>query len=322
MTSRERVLAILKGEKPDRIPFNFWMDRDIMIELDCLFGENFRVNYYGADVIEAFAFMDYFPQFQAEYIHDEKTSWQVKAKVDDFSQILEYPIPRGNNPEIYANIRDTRNKYPDKAIFAMMMAPLGIISNLKMPEDFYIGLMLESDIIHEILCKIKPTMIEIAENTCKEDIDVLYLAEDFCMATGLMYSQKMLKEFHFEYMKDVIQIAHDAGKKVFYHTDGFIMDAIDLFIEYKIDGINPVEPRYNDSKLFSEKTKGKLMVYGGIDNCNIIPNGTFDEIEKHLNYQFQNLGKNGGLIFSSHDIPSCCPIENLDFMVKTIKNMK
>jgi len=322
MTSRERVNLIFKGENPDRPPFNFWMDRDIMQEYDNRFGENFRIARYDADVIESFALMDYFPDLKAEFVVDEKTSWLVKPKVEDFKEVFNFPVPDPNNPEIYQNIIDTRGQYPDKAIFAMMIAPLGAIGSLKLPEDFMMGLALEGDVVCDILDRIKPAMIEIAKNTCKLDIDVLYLAEDICMSTGLTYSKNMLRQFHFDYMKEIIDIAHNAGKKVFYHTDGLVIDCLELFMEYGIDGINPLEPRYNDPKLFIEKTQGKLMLYGGIDNCNIIPNGTTEEIKEHIKSQFEIIAKNTGMIFSSHDIPSHCPLENLDVMVDTIKGLR
>ena len=322
MTSRERINIILNGGTPDRPPFNFWMDRDIMSLMDQKYGKDFRITHYDADLLETFAVMDYFPNLQAEYIFDGKTNWMIKPKLTNFSEIFKYDIPNPNNPEIYSNIISTRKTYPSKAIFAMMIAPLGIISQLKMPQDMMMGLILEEEIIIDILEKITPAMLLIAENTCKLDIDVLYLAEDLCMSTGLMYSKDMLKKFNFDYMKEIIEIAHSNNKKVFYHTDGFILDAIDLFIDYGFDGINPLEPRYNNSQQFIEKSKNKLMLYGGIDNCNIIPNGTCEDIKDHIENQFDILGKNGRMIFSSHDIPSHCPIENLDTMVNTIKNLR
>lgn len=54
MTSRERVNLVLENHIPDRLPFNFWMDRPLMAQLDIKLGENFRISYYDADVIETF----------------------------------------------------------------------------------------------------------------------------------------------------------------------------------------------------------------------------------------------------------------------------
>ena len=51
MTSRERVERAIRFEKPDRVPFNFWMDRRRMTELDARYGADFRPRHYGADIV-------------------------------------------------------------------------------------------------------------------------------------------------------------------------------------------------------------------------------------------------------------------------------
>lgn len=52
MTSRERVERVIKFEKPDRLPFNFWMDRRRMEELNRKYGEDFRVTRFDADELK------------------------------------------------------------------------------------------------------------------------------------------------------------------------------------------------------------------------------------------------------------------------------
>jgi uroporphyrinogen-III decarboxylase len=154
------------------------------------------------------------------------------------------------------------------------------------------------------------------------DIDVLYLAADICSRDGAMVSPEQLREFNFDYLVEVIDIAHEAGKKVFYHSDGRILPILDLYVEYGIDGCNPLEPRYNDSQEFVERFGDKLILYGGGDNCGIIPDGTVEQVREHVRNQFDVFGKDGHFIYSTHDIPGCCPQENLDAMVETIKECR
>ena len=75
------------------------------------------------------------------------------------------------------------------------------------------------------------------------------------VCNGAMVSAKTIKELHFDYLKSLIDLAHAAGKKVFYHTDGYVLDILDIFVEYGIDGINPIEHRYNDPKEFLRKKR-------------------------------------------------------------------
>ncbi|MHB9035532.1 MAG: uroporphyrinogen decarboxylase family protein [Armatimonadota bacterium] len=320
LTSRERVRLVLNGKIPDRVPFNFWMDRDAMEEYDKRWGRDFRLTHYGVDVIEAFACLPFWSNVEMKSIYDGKTIWQTEPLVKNLAEVFDLPLPDPSDPALYADVAAKREKYPDKAIFAMMIAPLDILQPLRLAENLYMELYDSACEIHQILGRIKPLMIETARRVCKMDIDVLYIAGDICGRDGALVSPRHLREFLFEYLKEVIEIAHSAGKKVFYHTDGYVLDILDLFIEYGFDGINPVEPRYNDPAEFIKRTNGKLVLYGGLDNCNIIPNGNVQDVSEHVMSQFSALGRSGRLIFSSHDIPSHCPLHNLDCMVDTIKN--
>ena len=106
-------------------------------------------------------------------------------------------------------------------------------------------------------------------------------------------------------------VAEAAGRKVFYHTNGKVLDILPLFMEYGFDGVNPVGPRYNDAAEFVRRTEGRLMLYGAGDSCAAIPDGAPDEVRAHARQQFAALGAGGRCIFSTHDIPAHCPRENL-----------
>ena len=322
MTSRERVQKVLHGKQPDRVPFNFWMDRDAMAAYDEKWGTDFRLTHYGADVVEAFVVLDWWPGFERKMQHDSKTSWQVEPMVDSLEKALDIPMPDPTDTDVYKDIKAKRSMYPDKAILAMLTTPLDILQPLRMAENLFTDLYDHPEIIHELLGKAKPVLTEAARRACELDIDVLYMAGDICGRNGALISPKSLREFHFDYVKDAVNAAHDAGKKVFYHSDGYVLDIVDIYVEYGIDGCNPVEPRYNDANEFVKRSGGKLILYGGLDNCSAIPDGTPETVKAHVRNQFDALGKDGRLIFSSHDIPSHCPEENLDAMVEEINACK
>ncbi len=322
LTSRERVQLVLNGGRPDRLPFNFWMDRDKMAEYDARWGADFRLTHYGADVIEAFVMLGFWAGLEAETINDGKTAWQTRGLVESMSDAVGMAMPDPSDASVYADIEAKRAANPDKAIFAMMAAPLGILEPLRLAQDLYLDLYDSADETHVLLRRIEPVLTEAARRVCAMDIDALYLAADICGRDGAMVSPKQLREFHFDYVKEVINIAHEAGKKVFYHSDGLILPVLDVYVEYGIDGCNPLEPRYNDSREFADRFGDKLMLYGGGDNCRIIPDGAVDDVRAHVRSQFETLGKNARFIYSTHDIPGHCPQENLDAMVETIKSCR
>lgn len=319
MTSRERVLRAINGGTPDRLPFNFWMDRDKMAEYDAKWGADFRLTHYGADVIEAFVTLPFWAGLEMKSIDDGKTVWQTEPLVQSMKDAVNLPMPDPTDPRVYADVATKRAANPDTAVFAMMNVPLGVLEPLRLAENLFLDLYDSAEEIHSVLGRVKPVLMEAALRVCDMDIDVLYLAYDICSRDGAMVSPQHLREFHFDYMKEVIDIAHDAGKKVIYHSDGFILPILDIYVEYGIDGCNPLEPRYNDAEEFAARFGDKLVLYGGGDNCNVISDGNVEDVREHVRSRFDILGRNARFIFSTHDIPGHCPQENLDAMVDEIR---
>ena len=322
MTSRERVLLALNRQKPDRLPFNFWMDRDRMAQLDEELGENFRVSHYGADVIETFPNLPFFLQLrdETERYFDGKTTWVTHRPEQGILDLLEMGLPDPQEESCYDGIREDRRRYPDKALFAMMNSPLETIFGRLGLEKMFYELADYPDETALLCERISEIMLQAIDHIAACDVDVLYLAGDVCMTRGAMLSQEMLSRFLFAPMQKLIDRAHELGLKVFYHTDGYVLDILPLFVQAKLDGINPLQYSVgNDPVVFARDYGDKLMVYGAMDNCAIIPDGTADEVRAHVRYLFETLGKNGGYIASSHDIPGYAPQENVEAMVAEIK---
>ena len=322
MTSRERVRTVLDGRAPDRLPFNFWMDRDKMEALDKELGENFRVNHYGADVIETFLWFKFFPAFakNAVYEYDEKTRWTKKFPVESLELLENAACPDPDDPGCYEGIRRDRARYPDKALFALMVTPLEILFDQIGMEQLFYDLSDFDELADSMLERISQVLCRAVDHIAACDVDVLYLAGDICSTQGAIMSEDMLRRFCFDPIKKIIDRAHGHGLKVFFHTDGHVMRILPLFVEYGLDGINPLQHSAgNDLEKFAAQYGDKLMLYGGIDNCFIVPDGTPEQVRAHIRALFEAVGKNGRLIASSHDIPSHVPMENLEAMIDEIK---
>lgn len=322
MTSRERVRAVLDNRNPDRLPFNFWMDRDRMAALDRALGQNFRVSHYGADVIETFPNIRFFPEFAHNAVRhtDAKTSWTMKYPVASVALLENAACPDADNPKCYEGIRADRAKYPDKALFALVTTPLEILFGQIGMEQLFYDIADYDDLLDTVLERIARVLLRAVDHIADCDVDVLYLAGDICSTRGELMSGGMLRRFCFRPLEAIIARAHERGLKVFFHTDGHVMNILPLFVAYGFDGINPLQHNAGNScETFTAQYGDRLMLYGGIDNCFIVPDGSPAQVRAHIRQLFGTAGKNGRLIASSHDIPSHVPMENLDAMVDEIK---
>ena len=320
MDSRQRVCTVLRGGIPDRVPYNFWMDRDAMARYDAKYGADFRLTHYDVDVIEAFHALDWWPTVQRETVLDAKTVWQVGPAVGSIQEALALPLPDVTDPAVYAPIRAVRAAHPDKAIFVLILSPFEhLFANLRLQAGTALDLYDHPEQVHHFLAGVAESTTELVRRTCELDVDVIYLAGDLCATKGPMLSCEHLEEFCFRYLVEPVRVAHEADLPVLYHTDGRVMEILDLFVKYGFQGINPLQPHLNDLQAFAREYGDELVLYGGLDNCYTIPDGTIEGIRKHVRGLFHTVGAEGGLIMSSHDIPGYTQEAKIEAMIAEIR---
>jgi hypothetical protein len=121
---------------------------------------------------------------------------------------------------------------------------------------------------------------------------------DIASTTGLMFSQKFLKDLYFPRLKLLIDEWHNHNIKVIYHSEGDIMSVLPDIIDAGADGINPLEPDILDIKKLREEYPD-LIFWGGIDNNELLCNGTVEEVEQSVKDLINDAGSNGGLLLGS-----------------------
>lgn len=106
-----------------------------------------------------------------------------------------------------------------------------------------------------------------------------------------------------------------AGRaKVFMHSDGSVFDLIPDIIDAGIEVLNPIQPRA--AKMTPERLKSsfgdRLVFHGGLDQQDVIPRGTPEEAEAHVQRVIKILAPGGGYIFSPcHNLQPDVPAENI-----------
>jgi uroporphyrinogen decarboxylase len=321
ITSQERFLAALRHEKPDRAPFNFWMDRRLMARHEQRIGHrHWRVTHYGADVIETFAPLAFPP---APGIERDGTWWQTGPALADWRDAAALKLPDPANDKVYRLIGQDLAEFPDTAIILDMPTPWGIIAGLRTYELAYMDVLDRPEDVLAMARRIADLTLAVVERACRMGITALYLMEDLADSRGLTLSPAMIRRFSLDLIRPHIAAAKAAGKPVLFHSDGKLDDLLPLLKEYGLDAVNPLQPHLNDPWAFKAAHGRQLALYGGLDNCFIIPNGTAADVRAHVLDVFEAVGRpDGALIFSTHDIPLDTPPENIEAMVAAIKECR
>jgi uroporphyrinogen decarboxylase len=318
MDSKTRFLSALDHKKPDRVPFNFWMDRRLMAEYEKELGHrHWRVTHFGADVIESFHKLA-FPLGPAE--ERDGTVWHTRPLFQSWDQADNIELPDPKDDMVYELLRADIEEFPDKAVLLNIITPWGVLAQMRTYELVYMDMYEYSEQFKKLSKRISDILKVVVEKACKMGVTAVYIQEDLASSQGLSMSPSMIKEFCLDYAEDFVSIAKSFDKPVLFHSDGAILDLIELLIDLGCDAVNPLQPNIVDASEFKKRYNNRIAVYGALDNCFIIPEGTPEQIREHVLNTFEILGKHdGSLVFSTHDIPYEVPRENIEALVSAIK---
>jgi uroporphyrinogen decarboxylase len=143
-------------------------------------------------------------------------------------------------------------------------------------------------IIHEHYCR----EVEAWSDTA---VDAITLMDDWGMQQSLMLSPLLFRKYFRPLYKDYVDIARTKGKYVFLHSDGYITEIIQDFIDVGIDALNS-QLFCMDIDELGRKFAGKITFWGEIDRQHILSSGTDREVRDAVHRVFSHLYARGGII--------------------------
>jgi len=340
MTPRERWLAVLTRQKPDHIPMDYWATGEVttklMQHLDC---ETERALYEhlhidGVIVVEPgyigpplpentdafgcrFKEISYGSGVYSECVYHPLAEYK---RLDEIKRNYKWPSPDWYD---YSGISDQvvdNEMYP---IRGGGSEPFLVYKNLRGQEQAFMDLILNPEIIHYCLDKLfdlcYQNTLRIYEQIPGKVI-ITYVAEDLGTQEDLMYSPDQIREFFIPRMKRMIDLAHQAGAFVFFHSDGAIRKIIPDMIEAGIDVLNPIQWRCKGMAREALKRDfgDKLIFHGGVDNQYTLAFGSVEEVRQEALDNLRILGEGGGYILAPcHNIQLVSPPENIIAMYGT-----
>ncbi len=183
--------------------------------------------------------------------------------------------------------------------------PFERLQFLRKTENLYLDLAERSGGLKRLIEKVHGFYLEEMELWATTEIDALFFMDDWGSQQALLISPDMWRQLFKPLYKDYIDLAHAAGKKVFMHSDCYIIDVIPDLIELGLDALN--------SQLFCmgvenlEQFRGKICFWGEIDRQHLLPHGTEEEIKTAVRDVYQYLYRDGDVIAQCEFGPSVNP---------------
>ena len=340
MTSRERWLAVLTRQTPDRVPMDYWATEEMSAKLVRALGctdleealAQLHVDrpltvgsvYVGPPVPEGYDVfglqyreVDYGTGTYAECINAPLSAYET---VEEIQQHYTWPHPDWWD---YAGIPDQIRGKEDRPIRGGGSEPFLTYKKLRGEAQAFMDLVLHPEIVHYCLDQ----LFELAyQNTLRiyeqipGQVMITYVAEDMGSQEGLMISPTQIHTFLLPRMKRMMELAHQAGAFVFHHNDGAVRRILPDMIEAGIDVLNPVQWRTKgmDRAALKRDFGDQIVFHGAMDNQYTLPFGTVEEVRQEVLDNLAILGAGGGYILAPcHNLQAITPVENVVAMYGT-----
>ncbi|MBN1491325.1 MAG: uroporphyrinogen-III decarboxylase-like protein [Phycisphaerae bacterium] len=335
MTSRERWLATLQRERPDRIPMDYWATDEASQRLVKHLGcrdlgqamERLHVDlphtvvgrYVGpmlAEDVDVFGICF----VEAEYengVYREAANHPLAGldTIDAVEAGYTWPSPDWYD---YGHIRAEINGRPTQPIRGGGSEPFLTYCQLRGLEQAFVDLIERPEYVEYCLGKLFDLAYadtqRIFDQAGYGNVQITYVAEDMGSQTGLLFSPAQIERFLVPGMRRMIELAHDAGAYVFHHNDGAIRRVIPTMIDAGIDVLNPIQWRCEgmDRAALKRDFGDHLVFHGGVDNQHTLPFATPDAVRQEVADNIRILGTEGGYILAPcHNIQAVSPPENI-----------
>lgn len=171
------------------------------------------------------------------------------------------------------------------------------------------------DWVHELLNILLDKKLQyIYENLKGAKVDLVETGGGSSSSTVI--SPKIHSEFCLPYDIKIHSALHDLGFKVVYHTCGGMMGILDSIKQNGCDASETLSPKtiggnITEHSLVKKELGSKLALIGGLDQINILTNGTPKQAREEVLNLFKVYGPNGGYIMSACDHFFHAPVENI-----------
>ena len=346
MTSRERVLAGLRHQPTDRIPFSlgFGVNDPAKRELAAYLGL--------AGVAEADRYLrglDDIASVEPDYIgprdrhvtdgagietdiwgvvrkpmsygagHYDEISYYPLAGVEDIGGLDDHLWPSADwvDPQsLRVNIARAKREKD----YAIRLGNGNIFERswyMRGFQQMLMDLVLNPELAWAILTRVTDyfvayftTLLQAADGM----VDLVFTADDIGQQQGLLMSlglwEKMIKPHHARLNK----VLHEFGVKVLYHTDGAVMEAVPGLIDMGIDILEALQfdAQGMDPVRLKANFGDRLCFHGGVSVQSTLPFGSPEDVRREVEERIRVLGAGGGYILApSHAIQAGTPPQNI-----------
>jgi len=340
MTPRERWLAVLRREPPDRVPMDYWATAEA--------SEKIKKHLGCASLDQVFARLHVDnpltvgPRYIGPRLPEDTDVWGLRRKTVPYAggaydEVVSHPLAQFNSVgEIekgyrwpspdwydYSELPGRVTGQEHRPIRGGGSEPFLTYKYLRGDEQAFVDLIENPEIVHYCMDRMYGLACENTRRIYEAipgKVLVSYVAEDLGAQTDLLYSPEQIRTFFLPWMKKMVELVHGAGAYAFTHSDGAVRKILPDLIAIGVDVLNPIQWRCSGMEREGLKRDfgRQLVFHGGVDNQQTLAFGTVRDVREEVIHNLRVLGAGGGYMLAPcHNIQAVSPPENIVAMYET-----
>lgn len=324
MTSRERVKRALRFESPDRIPRQLW----ILPSAYMKHGQDLvdLLQRYPVDINPR---PPVIPEMGPEY---RKGTWtdewgSVWLNLDDgivgevkqpvlaewsaLDSLKPPPVPADRNPAVEAVLEHR----PDAFTTLVAGQIFERLQYLRGTENLYMDLALQPP----ELCRLRDLVMEYLHeqvDRCLETpCDAIQFADDWGSQRSLLIQPQLWRDFFKPCYAELFGRIKAAGKFVFLHSDGYIVEIIEDLIEIGVDALNS-QVWIMGAEELGKRFRGRITFWGEISRQTILPNGSPADVRAAAATMKEQLATPEGGLIAQSEVDRMTPLANIEALLQ------
>jgi uroporphyrinogen decarboxylase len=358
MNSKERILTVLNGGIPDRIPkceISFWpetvtrwhkegLPETITVESGSSLFSFEMADYFGLDKITGFSFdstlrlekrvinetADYIIETDVfgATVKTMKNSYTPPVHIDYSIKTMDDWLKNKNRlstnkTRIDDNyLRQYYKTCRDNNAFMTLnpFEPTWFIYSVLGFEKMLTAMVEQPDMIIDMLDTYTDFIISMSQLTLDQGyvFDAVWFFSDLCYKNGMLFSPKIYNELVMPYHKKISEFCKSNKLKLMMHCDGDVREFIPLLIKSGFDCIEPLEARCGNDVHELKKLFGTNITFFGNISADVMST-TKHDIEQEIKTKIPVAKQGGGYIYhSDHSIPPSISFENYKYAIEAV----
>ena len=345
MDSRERVLRALRHSRPDRLPCGFFGTPDFMRRLRAFLGvdqDEQVLQTLGVDLrhiepvfvgpVERSGGLQFIERPYADF-------WGVPRKLVQnefgiYSEIAGHPLEYATKVEQLEAYMWPEQDWFDTSTITEQIEQSNATGRrfinyhragklfeacwpLRGMERLMIDLLQATELAEAMIRRALDFYGHLAKRVIEAgngSIDMVTIGDDVASQRGMMISPKLWRRTLKPSLREMIRVFHALGVAVMYHSCGSILPIIEDLIEVGIDILEPIQTSATgmDPAFLKEAYGSRLSFHGGVDEQEVLPHGTPEQVAAEVEQLAATLGYKGGyILMASHAFQPDIPCENV-----------